>query len=326
MPAPVPLTERPLWNQVIGTWRQLHGRIADTGASIEWHDFRLAADFDWARTFHPDCLEICLNYTGAADFALPGQKFTLAENQLAWYLPGRQPLTATRRAATIHRFFTLEISRRYLARQFAATINHLQTPVRAFLDPDRPFDSHVHTAPLTSHLLVLRQILLAPPVPPAAQPWWYQGKILEIITHTLFAAPPPDEIFTQGHNRQKQERVERARYLLERDMENPPSLGDLAREAGCSPYHLSRLFAEATGVSIPKYLRMKRIEKAAALILSGKQNVTHAAFAVGYSSLSAFTKAFVEQIGVCPGLYGITKCRQCFIRPPHPRRPAKPGS
>ena len=70
---------------------------------------------------------------------------------------------------------------------------------------------------------------------------------------------------------------------------------------------MSRIFAQETGASIPKFLRMKRIEKAAAFIRSGKMNVTEAAMAVGYSSLGAFTKAFVEQMGCCPGLYPFAK-------------------
>lgn len=60
-------------------------------------------------------------------------------------------------------------------------------------------------------------------------------------------------------------------------------------------------------MSIPRYLRTKRIDRAAELLRSGKANVTEAAMAVGYSSLSAFNKAFVEQMGCCPGLYPVVK-------------------
>jgi AraC-like DNA-binding protein len=94
-----------------------------------------------------------------------------------------------------------------------------------------------------------------------------------------------------------------ARYLLERDPENPPSLEMLAQDVECSPFHLSRIFTEAHGMSIPRFVRTRRIEKAAELLRSGKMNLTEAAFAVGYASLSAFNRAFVEQMGCCPGLY-----------------------
>ena len=97
--------------------------------------------------------------------------------------------------------------------------------------------------------------------------------------------------------------MERIRYLIERDLENPPSLPMLAEEAGCSPFHLSRIFTQESGVSIPKFLRMKRMEKAGELLKLGRANVTEAALTVGYASLSAFNKAFLEYFGCCPGLY-----------------------
>ncbi len=93
------------------------------------------------------------------------------------------------------------------------------------------------------------------------------------------------------------------RYLIERDLENPPSLDMLAQEVGCSSFYLSRVFAQETGAGIPKFLRLKRMEKAADLLRTGRANVTEAAVAVGYASLSAFNKAFVELFGCCPGLY-----------------------
>ena len=127
--------------------------------------------------------------------------------------------------------------------------------------------------------------------------------MLEILAQTIYPDENPDELFCQRHQRGNRERVERVRYLLERDLENPPSLDMLAREVACSPSYLSRIFAQEAGASIPKFLRLKRMEKAADLLRTGRANVTEAAFAVGYASLSAFNKAFVERFGCCPGLY-----------------------
>ncbi len=39
------------------------------------------------------------------------------------------------------------------------------------------------------------------------------------------------------------------------------------------------------------------------LYKSGKYNVTEAAMAVGYSSLSHFSQSFCQTMGCCPGLY-----------------------
>ena len=53
------------------------------------------------------------------------------------------------------------------------------------------------------------------------------------------------------------------------------------------------------------------MERAAELLQSGKYNVTEAAMAVGYSSLSHFSQSFCQTMGCCPGLY------------PNRRRPGK---
>jgi AraC-like DNA-binding protein len=54
-------------------------------------------------------------------------------------------------------------------------------------------------------------------------------------------------------------------------------------------------------------LREIRLDRAAKLLRAGRSNVTQAAFAVGYQSLSHFSKAFWERFGCCPGLYGNPK-------------------
>jgi AraC-like DNA-binding protein len=45
------------------------------------------------------------------------------------------------------------------------------------------------------------------------------------------------------------------------------------------------------------------MERAAELLRTGRCNVTEAAVAVGYNSLSHFSSAFHETFGCCPGLY-----------------------
>ena len=64
--------------------------------------------------------------------------------------------------------------------------------------------------------------------------------------------------------------------LLGKKLENPPNLEEIGRAVGCSPFHLSRTFSSATGMTIPQYIRQLRMERAAELLRSGKFNVTEA--------------------------------------------------
>jgi AraC-like DNA-binding protein len=148
--------------------------------------------------------------------------------------------------------------------------------------------------------------LLAPPVSKVAQSLWYQSKALELMSHFLFAPKDP-EFFCMRQKRVARDRVERTKELLARDLANPPTLEMLGREVGCSSFYLSRSFSREVGLTIPQYLRKLRMERAAALLRSGRYNVTEAATEVGYASLSHFSKAFCETIGCCPVLYPMAK-------------------
>jgi len=292
-----------VWKKIHGVWQPLYGGFAEHGVSIEWHDFRLLKAMAWSESFHEDSLEICLNYTGLAELTSRTGQQALGAEQIALYTSRDQRPSAERLPDSMHRFVTLELSVDYVRRQFAAVLDGLLPEVLRFLENPGRFEPSLAVHPLPSTLLAIRRQLLDPPVNLAARESWYQGKILEVLAQTVFRPDRPAELFCHRHKRQNQERVERVKFLLERDLENPPSLDMLAKEVGCSPFYLSRLFAEEAGVSMPKYLRLKRVEKAAELLRGQGMNVTEAAMAVGYSSLSAFQKAFAEQFGVSPGSY-----------------------
>ncbi len=156
---------------------------------------------------------------------------------------------------------------------------------------------------LTSRQQQLLASLRDAPVLEAAQKLWYQTKALELAAELFFLAPGERELFCQRHQRLSAERVEKVIGLLRQSLESPPNLEEIGRAVGCSPFHLSRTFSAATGMTIPQYLRQLRMERAAELLRSGKFNVTEAALEVGYSSLSHFSQAFHETFGCCPGLY-----------------------
>jgi AraC-like DNA-binding protein len=294
--------ESKAWHGIFGTWKPLHGSFTELGLSIEWHDFSVDQEMDWGRSFHPGSLELCLNFSGLGSLQDGSRPRALLPNQLAIYTIQDKALRAVRHAASMHRFLTLELSKQFLQTHCSEMIQWLKPSVAAFItgDSSKPF---LEISPLPAFLLSAREQFLAPPVPKPARDMWYFGRVLEILSLTLFREDNSEELFCSKYHRTNSERIERVCYLLERDLENPPSLQMLADEVKCSSYYLSRMFTQTTGTSIPKFLRMKRIEKAAKYLKSGKMNVTEAAMAVGYSSLSAFTKAFVEQMGCCPGLY-----------------------
>lgn len=160
------------------------------------------------------------------------------------------------------------------------------------------------SSPLTSVTRNIALSLSIPPIPAAAHPLWYQAKVLEILASTLFETSDPP-LFCTRQKQLSRERIDRVKTILHDQLVAPPNLREIAREVGCSPYYLSRMFSRETGMTIPQYLREIRIERAAELLRSGQCNVTEAAFEVGYNSSSHFSQAFCNKMGVCPALYGL---------------------
>jgi len=57
-------SEANAWRDVGAGWQPLLGNFRGGDYRIEWHDFLAKREFDWAASFHPDCVELCLNLEG----------------------------------------------------------------------------------------------------------------------------------------------------------------------------------------------------------------------------------------------------------------------
>jgi len=293
--------EHGAWDEVRAGWSQIYGSFDRLGVSVELHDFRSGGALDWGRSFHPESVELCLNLAGRGEVARSRDTTTLAAGTAAAYAPAGGPLRARRAAGERHRFVTLEFSREFIARHLAGAEAQAAKVVQRSVFARRPASAVGPAHALTQSQRTLAQSFAQPPVAPAALPLWYQSKITEAIVLFLFAPAP--ELFCARQKRLNGERIERVRGILGKCLEHPPTLEELGRDVGVSPFYLSRLFSEEMAMTIPQYLRRIRMERAAELLREGRHNVTEAAFAVGYSSLGHFSKSFCKVLGCCPALY-----------------------
>ena len=79
-------------------------------------------------------------------------------------------------------------------------------------------------------------------------------------------------------------------------------LADLAGQVGAGVRTIQRLFAAETGMSVEAWRQKARLVHAANALSAGA-NVTTAANASGYDSVSAFISAFRRMFGITPGKY-----------------------
>lgn len=310
-----PFSEIDAWKSAGAGWQPLYGSFHGMGFSFEWHDFTPQTDFDWAATFHPDSLELCLNLSGCGVVAGGGAEVRFEPFTAGFYRSIGKGLRATRFAGQHHQFLTVEYSNGFLKQSLPGMAGSLHPIARDVPENRSSKPTPAVAAKLAPPARLIVESLRHPPVYAAAQPIWYQCKAVELAVMFLFQPPTGEEFFCTRQQRLAQERVEQVMFLLRQNLVDPPSLEELGRKIGCSHFYLSRIFSTHTGQTITQFLRDARLEKAAELLRLGEHNVTEAALDVGYSSLSHFSQAFHEKFGCCPGLYPVRTSFQSGAKP-----------
>ncbi|MEM7484679.1 MAG: AraC family transcriptional regulator, partial [Bacteroidota bacterium] len=101
-------------------------------------------------------------------------------------------------------------------------------------------------------------------------------------------------------NTSQLEKINLAQEILLSDLENPPSLTELAHSIGTNTNKLKIEFKAQFGVPVFKYLQNERLKKAYNLIKNEQKTIQEAAWAVGYDSLGSFSNAFEKKFGYRP--------------------------
>lgn len=94
--------------------------------------------------------------------------------------------------------------------------------------------------------------------------------------------------------------IEKAIWQVETHMRAPATLEAMAERAGVTPSYLTRVFATATGHSLMRYARARRLSEAARILALGVPDILGLALDVGYGSHEAFTRAFRDHFGMTP--------------------------
>jgi AraC-like DNA-binding protein len=100
--------------------------------------------------------------------------------------------------------------------------------------------------------------------------------------------------------------LRRALQLTEQRLAGEIRFEDLADEVGLAPRSLARRFEDETGMTWRAVLRRMRVLRAIEELAAGDTPITRIAFAVGYTSLSAFNAAFRQLTARTPTEYRAT--------------------
>ncbi len=168
-------------------------------------------------------------------------------------------------------------------------------------------DSHapfVHTNHLNPLVKTLQEQLYQCPFVGGIRKRFFEGCALQLIMLQLQSLVPSE---TQQASFVRidpvaQKRLQQVKERLENNLDDPPSLSELAREAAMSAPKLNKCFRHLYGTTVFEYLRQQRFNQARTMLEQGL-SVTEASLAVGYESLASFSLAFKKRFGYPPSRY-----------------------
>ena len=102
--------------------------------------------------------------------------------------------------------------------------------------------------------------------------------------------------------------AQKALWYIESHLAEALSLDEIAAIGGVSRFHMVRAFAAATGFSVMRYVRARRLSKAARALAAGAPDILSLALDADYGSHEAFTRAFRDHFGVTPEAVRTASC------------------
>ena len=96
------------------------------------------------------------------------------------------------------------------------------------------------------------------------------------------------------------ERLNKAINYIEENITKEIEYEQVAKIACCSTYHFQRMFAYMADVPLSEYIRRRRMSLAAVELQNDDKKIIDVALKYGYSSPTAFNRAFKSIHGVAP--------------------------
>lgn len=96
------------------------------------------------------------------------------------------------------------------------------------------------------------------------------------------------------------ERLNEAIGYIEENLAGEIDYEQLGRIACCSSYHFQRMFSYMAGMPLSEYIRRRRMSLAAVDLQGGDAKISDVAAKYGYSSPTAFNRAFQSIHGIAP--------------------------
>ena len=132
---------------------------------------------------------------------------------------------------------------------------------------------------------------------------YIKAKVYEVLSLYFSKTNNDQQSCPFLENEANVEKIKQAKQIVINNMDEPPSLQEIANEVGLSISKLKEGFKHIYGESVFNFLLDYKLEFARKQLLTKKYNVSEISLQVGYSTASHFIAAFKKKYGTTPKQY-----------------------
>jgi AraC family transcriptional regulator, transcriptional activator of the genes for pyochelin and ferripyochelin receptors len=193
-------------------------------------------------------------------------------------------------------------------RLFNSDGDFLPEPLQQLITGDSTIQFHQSLGKNTTEMQQILQQILHCPYQGVTRQMYLEGKALELLTLQFTHWREKSHHSTEVKLRQDDiERLYAAKDILIRQMNNPPSLVELARQVGINDRKLKQGFRQVFGTTVFGYLQNYRLQQAQKLLQRPDISIARVAATIGYTNPEAFSVAFRRKFAVSPKTYQLRK-------------------
>lgn len=243
---------------------------------------------------HHDFYEVYLLLSGDVAYWVEGRILRLQPGDLLLINPMElhRPMPDTEKP--VYERFVLWINREFLERMSTE-----QAPLQTCFDTEQPSHSHL-IRPSASERAVLTakmgELVRESYSKDFGSQLSAQGIFLQLMVLLNRLA---NRAATRQEGEQLSPLVQNALQYINENVSAPLSLEDIAGKLFISKYHLSHAFSREVGVSVYRYVMLRRLMLARQLLLEGEA-AGQVCRSCGFADYAGFYRAFKSEYGVSP--------------------------
>ena len=200
---------------------------------------------------------------------------------------------------TIFGTVAIVASRQYLSQHFGS-VDH--PVVKTILEST---DNFVFETGVSAEIIKGASDLLQQPVPESLESQYYKLKCDELLCYIFALLLQREAVPASGMHIDDIKAIYAIKLRLQSQINEPPGIASLAKEAGMSQPKLRKLFKQTFGKGIFEFYQSARIQEAARLLKEKHLSVSEVGYQLGFTNLSHFSKVFEEHVGIKPKKYSV---------------------